>query len=349
MRIIRPITVDSGNLVLDSTNIPQAPPPAYDSGATYADGDVVAVLQGDGFTWKVYESLVDSNTGNAVTDDAWWLYVADTYDAYDAGDTYAEGARITSGNHVYESLAGGNTGHPVTDPAWWLDIGATNAYAMFDKSNTTQAARAESITFEVSVSGRADAIGLLNIVGATVDIAISTEIDGEIYNETFDLVSNSGIDNWYEYYFEPIVRRGDLVVYNLPNYANTTFTVTLHEPSSTAKIGVALFGQSKDLGDLLYGAKTGIQDYSRKEADEFGNFTIVQRNYAKRGSYKILVDNDRVDAISAVLAAYRAEAVLWVGADQFASTWVYGFYRDFNIEIAFYNQSYLTLELEGLT
>ena len=50
-----------------------------------------------------------------------------------------------------------------------------------------------------------------------------------------------------------------------------------------------------------------------------------------------------------MLAAYRAEPMLWIGSEQYASTWVYGFYRDFSVEITFPNQSYLNLGLEGLT
>lgn len=351
MKIVRPTTIDSGNLVQVATNVPEAPPATWASGTTYADGAAASVLQGDGFTYRVYVSVQAGNTGNPVTDGDWWLFLADTYAVYDPAATYAAGQRVISltTHHAYESLAGANIGHGLDDAAWWLNVGATNAYAMFDQANSTQTSNGGSISFQVAVNGRADSVALLNIVAASVDIEMSTVIDGVIYSETINLVSDSGINDWYQYYFEPIVRKGDLVVYDLPNYANPTFDITVHEPAASAKVGVAIVGQSKNLGDLLPSAKIGIQDFSRKEVDDFGNFTIVQRAYAKRNSYKILVDNTRIDSLYALLATYRAEAVLWLGADAYTSTWVYGFYRDLSIEIAFHTQSYLTLELEGLT
>ncbi|TCM40108.1 hypothetical protein [Novosphingobium sp. ST904] len=350
MRLVRPMKVGEA-LTLAQTNVPEAPPAAYAPGTTYADGAQVSDLDADGFTYRVYQSLADGNLGHPLDDGAWWFALADTYAAWSEGTTYAAGHRVisTDTHHAYESLAADNLGNAVTDVTKWLDLGATNAYAMFDQFNSTQTAAARSVSFEVTVAGRADAVALLNLVAASVDIEMSTAGDGVIFSRSYNLVSNSGINSWYEYYFEPIIRRGDLVAYDLPNYANPTFRITIHEPAGTAKIGVAVIGQSKQLGDLLIGAKTGIQDYSRKETDDFGNFTIVQRAYAKRATYKLRVDNTRIDALSALLASYRAEPIVWVGADTYTSTWVYGFYRDFSIEIAFALDSYLSLELEGLT
>lgn len=350
MRIIRPVTLDSTDLTLDSSTVPETAPAAYAGGTTYATGDRVSVVTG--YIYAVYESLQNSNTGNTpASSPLWWRFLANTYGVYNGGTTYALDDIVisTSTHHAYQSLQASNTGHSLSDAAWWLDLGSNNRYAMFDNSNSTQTTNGNSIVVELTVDGRADAVSLLNMVAASVQIVMETAEDGEIYNETFNLVSDSGVNNWYEYFFEPIIRRGDLTVYDLPSNANPTFTITINEPGEIAKVGALVIGQSRDLGYLLYGARTGIQDYSRKEADEFGNFTIVQRAFAKRATFKILVENTRIDALSALLASYRAEAVVWVGVDDYTSTWIYGFYKDFAFEIAFQDKSYLTLELEGLT
>jgi len=350
MRIIRPITIDSLDLTLVSSNVPETPPAAYSAGTTYAVGDLVSVTTGT--TSLVYESKVNSNLGNTpASSPTQWLFLGTTYAVYSGATTYALDDIVisTTAHHAYQSLQASNTGHSLADIAWWLDLGPTNRYNMFDQSNSTQTINGEDIVVELSVSGRADSVSLLNMVAATVRIVMTTVADGTLYDVTHDLVSDSGVNNWYEYFFEPIIRRGDHVVYDLPSNADPTFTITISEPGATAKVGACVIGQSRDLGYLLYGARTGIQDYSRKEADDFGNFTIVQRAFAKRASFKIIVDNARIDALSALLASYRAEAVVWVGVDDYTSTWIYGFYKDFAFEIAFMEQSYLTLELEGLT
>lgn len=353
MRIIRPATLGD-DMTLDSTNVPEVPPAVYAGGTTYADGALASVLQPDGYTYKVYESLQAGNTGNTPdVSPLFWLFLADTYGEYAGGTTYdLDDLVISPADHrVYQSLQGSNTGHSLSDAAWWLDIAPTNAYAMFDNSNTTQTERGDEIVVVLEVEGRADAVSLLNIVAATVRIQIETTADGEIYDETFDMISDSGVNDWWEYYFEPVIRRGDIVVFNLPMNSDPTFTITLSDPGGTAKVGAAVVGLSRDLGPLLYGARVGIQDYSRKEADEFGNFTIVQRAFSKKAVFKCMVQNTAIDSIAALLAQYRATACVFVGTDDppYTSTWIYGFYRDFSIEIAFMEKSYLNIEIEGLT
>lgn len=268
---------------------------------------------------------------------------------WDPTVTYALAARVSFGGRVFESAQAGNVGHATTDPAWWTDMGPTNPYAMFDQSNSTQTTNATLIEAVVTATGRIDGIALLNLSAASVEIEMSTGTDGVFFDQTFNMVSSSGINNWYDYFYEPISRKFDLVLTGVPNYANPTITLRVREPGGIAKVGVAIIGRVKDLGEVVAGAKTGIQDFSRKETDDFGNFIIVKRAYAKRGTFQLFVDNARVDEISMILAEYRAEPVLWIGSEQYSSTWIYGFYRDFSTELVFPYQSYLNLELEGLT
>lgn len=277
--------------------------------------------------------------------------VAETNPVYNAGTTYALDAIVRSDttHHDYQSLQASNTGHSLSDAAWWLDLGPTNPYKMFDNSNTSQTENAETIEVVVTVDGRADAIAFLNMVAASITIVMTTVEDGELVNETIDLVTDSGINNWFEYFFEPVSRLGDYVRYDLPNNLNPTFTITITDPGATAKIGSLIVGQSRDLGNLLYGARIGITDYSRKEQDDFGNYTIIERPFAKRASLKAVIPNTRVDAITTVLAQYRATACVIIGHDLYASTFIYGFYKGWEVELAFLEQSYLTIEWEGLT
>lgn len=67
MYLIRPLTIDSSNL---TSNVALDDGGEYSSTATYALGDVVIDTA---TTYHAYESLADSNTGNALTDSASWL------------------------------------------------------------------------------------------------------------------------------------------------------------------------------------------------------------------------------------------------------------------------------------
>jgi hypothetical protein len=349
MRIIKPFTVTQAALA--SSNVPDVPPAAWNSGTTYADADTAAVLQADLFTWKVYESIQAANLNHAVTDAAWWLYLGETYGEYSGGATYGLDYIVisTADDHAYQSLQASNTGHSLSDAAWWLDLGPTNRYRMFDQSNTSQTLNGESIDVTIEVTGRANSVSLLNIVGASLRVVMSTVEDGTLYDETINLVSSGGVTNWWEYFFLPVTRYGDWTINDLPSNNNPTIRVVLTDPDATAKIGSLVVGLSRNIGTVIYPSSIGIQDYSRKEADEFGNYTIVQRDFAKRASLKITVPENNVDALTTILAELRATPVVFVGVESYRATWIYGFYKDWSWQFAGPNESYLVLELEGLT
>lgn len=278
--------------------------------------------------------------------------ISDTvdYPLWLVGTTYAVDQIVVGpDHHEYQSLQNANTGHSLDDPVWWLDRGMNRKWRMFDQTNSSQSTAPEEIDVTVSVLGRADSVSLLNILAATVQIISTTVADGEVYNETFNLISDSGVNNWYDYFFEPIIRRGDLVVTDLPIYGDPTIQVILTEPGGDAQVGALVIGQSFYIGATVYGARFGIQDYSRKVVNEFGDWSIVQRAFSKRGTFKVVVSNSRVDAISAFLSTIRATPVVYKGTIDFASSWIFGYFRDWQIEISHVNESYCTLEIEGLT
>jgi hypothetical protein len=287
-------------------------------------------------------TVTDANLTSSISDTA-------DYALYNAGTTY-DLADIVVGvdHHEYESLQASNTGHALSDAAWWLDLGFNRRWRMFDLSNSSQSTAADEIDVEIDVTGRANAVSLLNIAADTAQI-IATTVDGEIYNETFDLVSDSGVNNWYDYFFEPIVRVGDLVITDLPVNANPTVQVILTATGSTVRIGTLIVGQSILLGATVYGARIGIQDYSRKVADEFGNWTIVERPFAKRATYKVIMDNAKVDAAAAFLASIRATPCVFRGTGPYTSLYVFGFFKDWNITITHPSNSECNLDIEGLT
>jgi hypothetical protein len=279
-----------------------------------------------------------------------YYVVTITTDTFQVSATSGGAAITTTGTQsgVHTLYSNPNKGYALTDAVRWLDLGSDNRWRMFDQSNSSQTSVGEKIDVSVQVTGRADSVALLNIVAASVQIKATT-IDGLIYDTTFNLVSSSGVSNWYDYFFEPIIRRGDQVTINLPLNSDPLIQVIMLEPGGTAKCGTMVIGQSLILGGLVYGATVGIQDYSRKVADAFGNYTIVQRAFAKRATFKVAMAGSKVDAAAAFLASVRAIPVVYKGTDLYTSTFIYGFFKNWTIEIAHPDVSYCTLDVEGLT
>lgn len=271
--------------------------------------------------------------------------------AYNPATTYALGNQVRDDtkHRIFESAQAGNTGHPLTDPAWWFDVGPTNAWAMFDTVQGTVTEGAAGLTVTVQPVGRIDSVALLNLEAASAQIVMTDSVAGEIYNETFNLVADAGISDWYAYFYEPIVRKNLLIVTGLPLYSGPEIEVTLDAGGDPVSVGTMIVGQAKTIGSTEAGGTVGIVDYSRKEADEFGNYQLVERAFSRRGSFRVMVEGNEVDEIDRLLTTYRATPILYIGSDLFGAAAIFGFYRDFNIEITYPTYSFCSLELEGLT
>jgi hypothetical protein len=276
------------------------------------------------------------------------------YPAYAAGTTYALGNRVivigTNIHKIYESLQASNTGHdPASSPTWWLDCGATNRWKMFDQSVTSQTSNPDSIANVYTPGTRVDSVAILNVDAASARIVMQDATDGTVYDQTFGLISDSDIQDWYAYFFEPIKRIQNLAITDMPPYGTATLSITLSNTGSTVKCGATVLGLSKDIGGTQYGAKVGIQDYSIKQQDAFGNYTILQRNFRKIADFSVWVENTLIDTLQSLLAEFRAVPVVYIGSDQYESTIIYGFYKDFSISIAYPTVSICSIQLEGLT
>lgn len=280
--------------------------------------------------------------------------VAETVSLYNAGTTYGAGTQVRNdaadGSWLYESKVGSNTGNALTDITKWTPLGATNRWKAFDGSVSSQTTNSTSIEFKIEASGRIDTVAILNVDAASVQVIAEDATDGEVYNETFSLVSPSGVSDIFAWLTEPIERLADLEITGIPTlYAGLTITVKINAPGGTAAVGAVVLGLAKDIGGTQYGAQVGIKDYSIKGTDDFGNVAVIERAYSKRANFNVWVASGLVDQVQVLLARYRATPIVYSGSSAYGSTLIYGFFRDAAVEIAGPNHSLLTIEIEGLT
>jgi hypothetical protein len=269
---------------------------------------------------------------------------------WDMATTYALGNRVMYEHRIYESLANMNTGNqPDLFPLQWLNTGATNRYRMFD--GVIGAGTSNPMTVDVSVkTGQViNAVSLFGLSGSRLDVTLTDQFEGLVYERTMPLQDNSLITNWYAYFFEPVVARHDVTLLDLPSYGSATLRVVVDAGEQTAVVGEMVIGRSQTLGVSLFGTSVGIQDYSRKERDQFGNIQVVERRFTKLVDYDVSIETGRVSAAQQILAAFRAKPAVYVGSELHPETVVYGFYRSFNIVISGPTQSDATIEVEGLT
>ena len=283
------------------------------------------------------------------------------YAEWSSATTYAVGAYVIKAatHRIYKSVQASNLNHdPAAEadpanPVWWLDYSATNRWMMFDQVVGQQTSKADSIAVSLQTNVRVDSIALLNISALTVQIKMTSENNTTVYDQTFDVTNKKTSNGWYSYYFttplSEFLRKTDLFVTNLPPYKNAKIEVTLTDTGNTVKCGEFIYGLSKDIGGTQYGARVGIQDYSVKTVDAFGNYSVLQRAFAKRGTFAVWVDATEMSTVMALLSSIRSAPTLFIGSDLIEPTMIYGFYKDFDIDIAYPTTNYCNLEVEGLT
>ena len=278
----------------------------------------------------------------------------DDYPAYSPGTTYALGARVAvicpDVHLVYESLQAGNVGHaPATNPDFWVKVGPTNRWRMFDASITTQAENPDSISVSLATSGITNGVVLLNIDCTGIHVQAVDAILGVVYDKNINPALTSGISDMYSYFMEPISRITEMALTDLPAYSNMRINIALTNIGRTVRCGGVVVGQMRKMGNLQYGAKIGIADYSVKTRDAFGNFDVIQRAFSNKATWSLWIESGEVDLVKRLLSQYRATPIVYIGADTYASTILYGFYKDFSIDISYPTISICSLELEGLT
>jgi hypothetical protein len=287
----------------------------------------------------------------------------DDYDEYNPATPYDLEDRVividSDVHNIYESVFDGvNTGNdpqldtqgdPENPPAFWQLVSTTNRWKMFDLSNSSQTSNADSIEVELLVNRRINAIGLLNISAESARVVMTDATAGVVFDETYSLIESTGSPSYYSWFFGRIVRKTDLYIDGLPPYVNATINIYLNDTGNTVLCGTCLLGYAEDVGATLHGARIGIDDYSVKQQNDFGDTTILPRAFRRRGDFQILASNSDIDRINNTLASYRAQAILYIGTTDFSCTFIYGFYESYDVVIEYTDHSLINITALGLT
>ncbi|MDD2664377.1 MAG: hypothetical protein PHD19_11555 [Dechloromonas sp.] len=274
------------------------------------------------------------------------------YPAWDVATSYTVGARVikTATHRVYESVKADNLGHdPATDKTaeWWVDVGPTNRWAMFDASVGSVSSVAGALTV-VLEPGIISALALLDIAGTAVHVVMESG-GATVYDKTFDIADDAELLDWWMYFFGPITPATTLIVTDLPPFHAGRLTVSITPAGGSAACGTLAVGELVEVGDVEWGARIGVTDYSRKETDEWGVTSVTERGYAKRLEPSVEIRKTAVDYVARRFAAIRARPVVWIGVPDYESTVIYGWLRDWGIAISYPTFSVAQLTIEGLT
>lgn len=281
------------------------------------------------------------------------------YTAWNAATSYTVGQRVmravTGVHRNFENLiAGVDATLPelATTGATprWLDLGATNRWAMFDNKVGTVSSASTSFN-TVLTPGSISGVAALGLTGRTLQIQMKSAVGGTVvYSNTVNL-DGTIITSFYDWFFEDYQQLSDVTLTDLPSqYTAPEVTFTLSATAGTVSCGTFSLGKVYTLGLSQYGATVGIISYSVKSTDVFGNTTVVKRQNSKRNNLKLMTDKALFNRTYKLLADLDSVPCVYIGAEAlgYEPLIVYGFWKDFSIDVSYPTMNLTNIEIEGL-
>lgn len=285
-------------------------------------------------------TIEDSNllSSNFVEEDASDPWVAGTYSLGD----------IRHHNHrVWEVTATSTSEEPGTGVDW-LDTGPTNEWAAFDDEVITQSIQADEIHYQIRVQDLINGVTLINMRALEVQVVVTDDVDGVVYDETRQLLDLSQIVDWYTWTYEPRDEIADKQSFiNMPLYFDATIDIYIRYPGDTVKVGLISIGRQRYFALTEWGVAIGIEDYSRYLFDEFGNLDIVKRGRADKIRYPLILNTEQTARAVRLLKRLSGTPCVWIGAEYRPETIVYGVYQSWSVLLSNLAFSNIDLDIKG--
>lgn len=271
--------------------------------------------------------------------------------AWAVGTAYTTGQQVIRSHAIYEAVTASTGQDPLLDTTntYWFKVSATNRWKPFDRIIGDAATLAGSITYSLQPNIRANAVAFFGLDASSVRVKVTDPVEGVIYDQTREIIDTTSVFDGWSYCFEPVSYDSQEIFTGVPIYTGATVDITVTS-AGTTKVGEIIVGIDLYLGRTLVDTSIGIEDFSKKERDEFGYTTIVERAYAQTATFRFAFGTEDAGRIRSALARVRAvPAVYYAGDDtsKFGTT-ILGFFRDFSVPLTT-NVSFGSLEVEGLT
>ena len=272
--------------------------------------------------------------------------------AYSGAATYNLNERVffPDNGKTYECIEGSVTGvSPVSKdgPLHWLLAGPSNRWAMFDDETSTSTETAGDLTTTVVFPGRINAVAFFGLVGQAIEVTQRSSA-GVVLSQFSRSLKTQPAD-WYEYFFSEPEQIPDVVFTGVVPSSGSRLEIKITGPAACASIVV---GNTFDLGEAQYGASTSITDYSRKNTTADGVQSFTRGRFSRRMSMRLEQPRERYPSVQRVLESVRATPCVWLGipgSEAYSPMTIYGYYRDFSIEVSYSTTHLCSLEIESLT
>ena len=184
-----------------------------------------------------------------------------------------------------------------------------------------------------------------------VDDVVPQFWDKTIFDRTVPMQDETGVSDWYSFYFAPIEPLTEFVITDLPPYGDAQIAVEIDAPGQSARCGQLVIGSLRDAG-ITRPENTGFTgiDFSFVEQDDFGNLTTVRRAATRLSQFEVLLSNSTLLGFDRLMRDLRGGvAAVWIGdGDTRKAAINYGFYRDYRAVYQTNNYSIMSLQIQGI-
>ncbi|MBM1817157.1 hypothetical protein [Pseudosulfitobacter pseudonitzschiae] len=257
--------------------------------------------------------------------------VAITETEWTAG-THSLGDQRYVGKDLYEVVADPNTtdeptAGAVAVPPTWVLVGQINRWRMFNGAlhqPTTQTGG--PITVTLSSAGIINAVAALKCIATEVTVTVTDATDGEVYSNTISLVDNENILDIYDYFFAPIVLKGEFALFDLPPYAGAEIEITLDAGTSDTECGALVLGQQAVLGETYLSFSVRDRFFSLRERNAFGDFLdVTSRPVAREATFDVSIESRSAAQVLRLIQDRRDVPTVFVGGEDEEHSIVFGF------------------------
>lgn len=272
--------------------------------------------------------------------------------AWNGATNYAADTQVVHVHRIWKSISGGiHAAQPQNDEDHWGDMGAVNAWKMFDDKVNTVTTATGSITV-VLEPGPIDAIGFQELTGDELVVELRDGAGGPLVaTRTVDL-DRSVYEDIYDFFFSEVVKSRDAFIDDLPPLLNSHITITITGDGAVG-CGVCVLGNAIYIGEVEDKPKSGRRSTTKVNRDENTDAVtgITKRPSSKRNEYVLWLEPYLYDRTDRLLDSLDGVLCLWVGVDEnretFAPLSVYGFTKDFSIAASSV-MCLVSLQLEGV-
>lgn len=283
---------------------------------------------------------------------------AETETIWNISHTYSYAQEIRDGHYIY-TYAGTTGTNTLESPSVnnekidrvWVQTRPTNYFAMIDGKTNTQTQNVDSIDVLIACSN-CDAISLLGLEAKSITLTLFDNLTAQaVHTKTIDLVNTRDIIDFSTYCFEEF-NTNTTIYEQLPLYTDAGLIISIEHSGMVAKCGRLVVGRTYFVGETGVGANLGMESYSRKETDVFGNVILNHTSNVNIDSYEAYVPTRNIQAIRRKMAALDAIPVLFIMDEsqntELENLLTYGYFEVFNIMLPDTSISTASITIKGL-